>query len=108
MDLHRGRGRRWPHLAAQVATSRHPAAKQFLKEHPVKASWKDATDELLEQYEEAIEANRPHRQKLSTIVSGIDTLVRTLLVMAFFWWCLKSYTNKAMDIVGKLTEDLLN
>lgn len=85
-----------------------PAAKQFLKEHPVKASWKDATDELLEQYEEAIEANRPHRQKLSTIVSGIDTLVRTLLVMAFFWWCLKSYTNKAMDIVGKLTEDLLN
>ena len=48
-----------------LSSLRHATArtsKQYLRDHPIKASWKDATYELLEQYEEVINANLPKRQ----------------------------------------------
>ena len=38
------------------------SAIQHLKDNPIKASWADATSELLQQYEDAIQVNLPNRQ----------------------------------------------
>jgi 1,2-diacylglycerol 3-alpha-glucosyltransferase len=95
-------------LLSSLRSATSPGAKRHLVDHPIKASWEDATYELLEQYEEAIDRNMPHRQALSTIVSGIDTLIRTALVTALAWWCMQAYTKKLYAFALALVDDFID
>ena len=49
-------------LLASLRIAGAREAKVYLTKNPIKASWQDATHELLQQYEAAIEANLPKRQ----------------------------------------------
>ena len=47
-------------LLASLRQAGARTSKAYLRQHPIKASWQDATQELLQQYEEVIEANLPN------------------------------------------------
>jgi len=94
---------------ALVASIRHAGstdAKPWLAAHPVKASWQDATHELLAQYEEAIEANLPARQALASYISILDQLMRAALLTFGTWWLMRAYTGKILKMVLYIIEDL--
>ena len=60
------------------------------------ASWRDATTELIAQYEKAIEANLPHRMELATIGAVVTNLMRVALVGLLIWWVLRIEGRVAM------------
>ena len=93
-----------PSLLKALRAVGSSSAKRYLEQHPVKASWQDATYELLDQYEAAIEANLPQRQSLSTVISALDWLLRVSLVTIFFWWLMRAYTVKAYAVLLKLID----
>ena len=80
-------------------------ARRYLVEHPIKASWEDATTELLEQYEDAIEANLDRRGALAGLTSALDSLVRVFLLTFGAWWLMRAYTNKVFAMVLSLISD---
>lgn len=95
--------------AASSHLDRHAGstdAKPWLAAHPVKASWQDATHELLAQYEEAIEANLPARQALASYISILDQLMRAALLTFGTWWLMRAYTGKILKMVLYIIEDL--
>ena len=74
------------------------ASKQRLLDQPIKASWRDATDELLAQYKGIIKENLPNRQTRGTIVAAIDSLMRAILGTFIAYWVVRSYTKKSFKI----------
>ena len=50
-------------IAEALACASCEKARVRMASNPVKASWADATNELLSQYEAAIEGNLPYRQE---------------------------------------------
>jgi len=82
-------------------------AKRYLAANPIKASWEDATEELLEQYEQAIENNLARRQALAGVVSALDSLVRVFVLTFGAWWLMRAYTNKvfamALSMINEAT-----
>ena len=95
-------------LLASLTHAGSAASKPYLKKHPVNASWKDATKELLAQYEELIEANLPARQTLSTIIRTLDSLLRATIMTAICVYVMKAYTGRMLKIVYALADDLLD
>jgi len=94
---------------ALVASIRHAGSREdkpWLAAHPVKASWQDATHELLAQYEEAIEANLPARQALASYISILDQLMRAALLTFGTWWLMRAYTGKILKMVLYIIDDL--
>ncbi|EOD07966.1 hypothetical protein EMIHUDRAFT_453232 [Emiliania huxleyi CCMP1516] len=113
-------------LLSSLAAAVTPGSKQRLREEPVKAnlggsrrisadlggfggilgnlgesmvtqaSWRDATTELIAQYEKAIEANLPHRMELATIGAVVTNLMRVALVGLLIWWALRIEGRVAM------------
>ena len=59
-------------IAEALACASCEKARVRMASNPVKASWADATNELLSQYEAAIEGNLPYRQELATITKIVD------------------------------------
>jgi len=55
-------------------------SKDFLEQNPVKASWADATDRLLEQYENMIQLNAPVKKRHITFVNFMALAFRLLVV----------------------------
>ena len=51
-------------LLSAMRAAGNAAARAHLKAHPIKASWADATDELLSQYQTIIKSNLPNREVL--------------------------------------------
>ena len=91
-------------LLAALQAAGSSAAKAQLKANPIKASWQDATAELLQQYEEAIEANLPRRHALASLTSIVDQLVRAALVAFLSWWLLRAYTTKFLSIIMQIVD----
>eukprot|EP00468_Gymnochlora_sp_CCMP2014_P004346 CAMPEP_0167753634 /NCGR_PEP_ID=MMETSP0110_2-20121227/7824_1 /TAXON_ID=629695 /ORGANISM="Gymnochlora sp., Strain CCMP2014" /LENGTH=445 /DNA_ID=CAMNT_0007639425 /DNA_START=117 /DNA_END=1454 /DNA_ORIENTATION=- len=58
-----------------------PKAKQYLAKNPVKASWTDATDELLKQYEDMIQMNEPVKRRHKNLVNFLALISRGLLLL---------------------------
>ena len=75
-----------------------PAAKARLQREPVKASWRDATNELVRQYKEIINSNLPNRQVRATIMGALDSLLRAILGTLCAYWVVRSYTKRSFKI----------
>jgi len=75
----------------------------------VKASWSDATTELLEQYDACISDNLPHRMELATIGKVLTNLFRVTLVGLVIWWALsyewRVVMRTAIALLHQLSED---
>lgn len=86
-----------------------PSAKQRLRDQPVKASWADATTELLGQYDACISANLPHRMELATIGKVLTNLFRITLVGMVIVWGLsyewRVVMRTAIHVLQQLSED---
>jgi len=67
-------------LQAAAKISRRGVCDQLVA-NPIKASWEDATKELLSQYRELIAANLPIRQARATVLDKIEGLFRAVLVL---------------------------
>jgi len=94
---------------ALLSSLRHAGAKTskaYLVENPIKASWQDATKELLAQYEEMIEKNMPTRSLQSKIISNLDSLARASLVVFIAYWLMRAYMGKVLKIAYGLADDL--
>ena len=76
-------------------------AKAYLQANPIKASWEDATKELLTQYNETIEANLPNRRALSKFTVALDHTLRAIFVAFVCWCCMKWYTTRALKMSVK-------
>lgn len=87
--------------AMRAASAR--ASKERLQAEPITNSWADATDELLEQYKEAIKQNLPHRKELDTYTRGFTQFLRAALLALFMWWLVKEYAIE----IGLVTSRLL-
>jgi len=72
--------------------------KEYLIAHPIKASWRDATNELLEQYKGIITTNLPNRQTRATILGAFDSLMRAILGTLVAYWVVRSYTKRSFKI----------
>merc|ERR1719424_222996 len=75
--------------ALRCASTR--ACKEQLQREPIKASWADATDVLLAQYQEAIDDNLPYRQELASYTCAFNQIVRAALLMWLMWWVGREY-----------------
>mmetsp|Transcript_62363 Transcript_62363/g.103729 ORF Transcript_62363/g.103729 Transcript_62363/m.103729 type:complete len:541 (-) Transcript_62363:276-1898(-) len=75
--------------------------KHYLASHPIKASWSDATDLLLEQYDEAIRAQLPYRKELATYTRAFNHFARVLLVAGMLWWISKMELRLALKLLTK-------
>ena len=88
-------------LLAAMQNAGQRKSKTTLAKHPIKASWKDATHELLEQYEETIVANLPKRQNLASIISNLDSLLRAALVTLAAYALMRAYMGKMLKVAFK-------
>ena len=81
--------RRHAALLAALRMAGSAVAKRKLAEEPIKASWADATQELLRQYELAIAANLPYRKELYTYIRLLNHMVRATLMALVLWWLMR-------------------
>jgi hypothetical protein len=89
-------------LISSLKAASAKACKERLQREPIKASWADAADGLLGQYQEAIQANLPYRQELASYTRAFNQLARAALLCLFMWWLLKEYTIELSLLVGPL------
>lgn len=71
-EAHSAEPKRAVAIAEALACASCEKARVRMASNPVKASWADATNELLSQYEAAIEGNLPYRQELATITKIVN------------------------------------
>lgn len=91
-------------LLAAIASAGMPAAKEQLRANPVKASWADATKDLLTQYEECINANLPYRQELASYTSVFNQLARVALVAWLLWWLTRIELKFVIRLILEIIE----
>ena len=89
-------GRALPSLVQAMRCAGCEAAKRRLAEEPIKASWAHATDVLLGQYNEAIEANMPRRKELHSVTHALTHLFKAVLFCLTVYLILRSYTRKVL------------
>lgn len=96
-------------LLDSLKAAANKSSKQRLRDEPVKASWSDATTELLEQYDACIDANLPLRMELATIGKVLTNLFRVTLVGLVIWWALRFegrvFMRTAIALLQQLSED---
>jgi len=96
-----------PELAAAISDAQE-SGRQFLKEKPVNMTWRDATTELLEQYEECIVLKAKEREKWGEIVTFMDHLIRVAVLALLATWMLSRYYMAARRFGNLLKlEDIL-
>lgn len=76
-------------IRAMVAAGSLPA-KEKLRKAPIKASWADATVELVAQYEQMVKDNLPYRRELATYTTAFNHFVRAMLVAAALWLLMRA------------------
>lgn len=91
-------------FASAIAAAQN--GRQFLVDHPVNDTWKKATDNLLEQYEECIKLNEAKREKHRNIMSFVDTFLRVTICATIALFILSKY-YKALKSVGGPMQELL-
>ena len=119
-------------IAEALACASCEKARVRMASNPVKASWADATNELLSQYEAAIEGNLPYRQELATITKIVNQarerlprpprlhpassphipdltphhtpaqMIRATLLAFLMWWLLKTYSVRTYQFFSKV------
>eukprot|EP00931_Biecheleriopsis_adriatica_P030134 TRINITY_DN17786_c0_g1_i1.p1 TRINITY_DN17786_c0_g1~~TRINITY_DN17786_c0_g1_i1.p1 ORF type:complete len:510 (-),score=94.80 TRINITY_DN17786_c0_g1_i1:43-1572(-) len=77
-------------LAKSIAVAQTDGRK-FLEERPVRMTWKMATDDLLQQYEECIKIKAAARQNMKELVTMLDHCVRAVLCSLVASWVLGRY-----------------
>jgi glycosyltransferase involved in cell wall biosynthesis len=77
-------------LAAAIAAAQE-SGRAFLVKNPVRQTWKDATDLLLEQYEECIAMNAKKRATLKEMIGFMDHCIRIVLCTVAASWVLRRY-----------------
>jgi len=85
-------------MIAALKDAAAPTGKAYLASNPIKASWRDATDELVRQYKETISNNLAHRQTRATILGAFDSLMRALMGLVLAYWVVKAYTKRSFKI----------
>uniref|UniRef100_A0A7S3EWS6 Glycosyl transferase family 1 domain-containing protein n=1 Tax=Haptolina ericina TaxID=156174 RepID=A0A7S3EWS6_9EUKA len=93
-------------VEALRCAGRESSAKH-MQEHPIKASWADATNELLSQYEYAINNNLQNRQELASYTRIFNQFVKAAIVTVITYWTLRAYTNKILSILTLLLDELI-
>ena len=63
----------------------------YLVEHPVRTTWADASNELLEQYEECIAMNRVKKDSMREFVRFSDHCLRVACGSLAATWVLSYY-----------------
>jgi len=72
-------------IESALLAATETSSKTWLAKNPVKASWKDATDKLLEQYENMIKMNAPIKRRHMTLVNFLALFCRLVfIVLALF------------------------
>ena len=93
-------------ILSSLRAAASPAAREYLAEHPVKASWEDATKELLGQYRELITANLPNRQVRASWLGKLDSLLRALaalmISLAVLYLSLRRSYRRAIQVWARL------
>lgn len=82
-----------------------PGAKEELARRPVRASWADATAELLEQYEAAIQANLPMRRELATYAAAFNQLLRAAAATLLIWWAFSTFLTWEYELVLSIADE---
>ncbi|CAE7646537.1 Tent2 [Symbiodinium sp. CCMP2456] len=77
-------------FAAAMARAQ-ASGRKYLQEHPVRMTWKDAAENLLEQYEECIKMNQKKRETLRELVLFLDHCVRVAVCSLAASWVLCRY-----------------
>lgn len=77
-------------LAASISSA-HKDGRKFLNEHPVQQTWRQASEELLQQYEECIKMNAKRREVLREVVTIVDHCLRVALCTVGASWVLRRY-----------------
>merc|ERR1712048_1420564 len=73
------------------AISAAQRGREYLAKHPVQQTWKDASEELLGQYEECIKFMASARGALREFVHFMDHCIRVAICAAFFGLILSRY-----------------
>jgi len=96
-----------PELASAISAAQ-TGGRQFLKEKPIRQTWRDATNDLLKQYEECIAMKAKERATLRGLVTFMDHCLRVAICTAGAAWVLSRY-YLALRRFGSLVkmEDLL-
>jgi len=81
-------------LAASIAAAQ--TGRKYLQDHPVRMTWRDAAEELLEQYEECIKMNKKNREMLRELVQFMDHCFRVAICSTAATWVLCRYYWPAM------------
>jgi len=68
---------------ARAVVVAQSSGRGFLKEHPVRQTWRDASVELLSHYEECIELNRVRKHRHTRRVKVCAQATRVVCVLAF-------------------------
>merc|ERR1711998_440511 len=87
-------------LLAAARTASTPQAHEWLKANPVEASWKQATERMLEQYKHAIAfvKKRKMERPLASLVERAEQIVRVALIMFFIYWIGRAYFKMAYEV----------
>jgi len=88
-------------LLVALRAASTPEAAAWLVENPIKLSWETSTEELLAQYEKAIEYNLPYRREKS---SHKVALVHSLIASATFfavWWLMRIYSRYIIRLFAR-------
>ncbi|KAL1520077.1 hypothetical protein AB1Y20_023552 [Prymnesium parvum] len=96
-----------PSLAGALRCAGCATSKQSLMASPIKASWADATAELVQQYEAAIQTNLPNRVELASYTRVFNQFLRAALFTALTGWLLRGYTNKAFRLLTFALDELI-
>ncbi len=67
-------------LAKSISAASRPEAREWLVKNPVRASWKDATEELLKQYDVMIAKNMPNKRYHLTWIRFLSFAVRVVII----------------------------
>merc|ERR1711879_315743 len=78
-------------LTAAIASASADEGRMYLVEHPVRATWADASTELLEQYEECIAMTRKMKANMREIVTLWDHCLRVAFGGVVATWVLSYY-----------------
>lgn len=91
-----------PEFASAIAAAQN--GRSFLAEKPVRMTWRDAADELLQQYEECIKLNAKDRQMIRDVVTFMDHCLRVTICTLCASWILNRYYMPTLRRFGKLIE----
>lgn len=76
---------------ASAISAAQGSGRDTLAKKPVRVTWRDATEDLMSQYEECIQMNAKRRQNIRELINFLDHLCRLAAGCAIAYWMLSRY-----------------